>query len=283
MQVSMKTLTSRFIESQGAKTLAGACECAAAKYLLADGASNGTSDLYAIAQSLDIEIVSDPSLRYEGQIDRGSSGRATIRLKPHASERRMRFTLAHELGHWILQEEIEGLSRTSKDRLFQGLSETSVQVQEEERLANLVAAELLMPRFVVLACFEQQQSAMKSLTQLCRQYQVSRVAAIRRMADVLETDILFVELIPRRFFNLDTPAEVDDAVLARAGSATLYSRERTRLMENVQFSTLSRSNCVYLKFATLDGVCDGKFDIDIAYEPVPHAYCMMLLEQGWNG
>lgn len=63
----------------------------------------------------------------------------------------MRFTAAHEIGHWVLHRG-EVMHR---DRPIAGLSTTDIQRRPEEREADHFAACLLMPRKLVKAVFEE--------------------------------------------------------------------------------------------------------------------------------
>lgn len=272
----------RFLESQSTTSVLHACGRAARKYLSDHGSRLQPVNLEAFAREHGITIQEDPSLRAEGMLERGAAGQATIRLRPFASARRRRFTLAHEIGHWILQEEMSDLPRDDRNRPFWGLSRGPEEIQEEEKLANLLAAELLLPRRAVEEVAGS-KSLLAAVRELCRTYFVSRVAAIRRIADLGGRDLLFVELIPRRFHNLATPAEVDDAVLARAGNATVYTRERTRLINSVPFETLARSKRMTLHFETMFEDVHTEFELDSAMRPIPHVYGLASLEQGWEG
>jgi len=91
-------------------------------------------DLHALAEELDVRIVYDPQLRYSG-VTEWSGSRATIRLRNDSTlDVRRRFTLAHELGHVILERHrksgVEGLPNGGWGT---------------ERLCDAIAGELLLP------------------------------------------------------------------------------------------------------------------------------------------
>jgi hypothetical protein len=77
----------------------------------------------------------------EGRIVAGGSG-GTIRVKPGMNSGRRRFTIAHEIGHYILHPR-EGLDREDSAANFTLWNDPG-----EETEANVFAAELLMPEFI---------------------------------------------------------------------------------------------------------------------------------------
>lgn len=84
-----------------------------------------------------------------GMLVSGGRGAAIGINKGHAPVRQ-RFTLAHEIGHYLLHttpgEEVEFVDKV---RYRRSLKETPLKPEPEEVEANLFAAELLMPRFEV--------------------------------------------------------------------------------------------------------------------------------------
>jgi Zn-dependent peptidase ImmA (M78 family) len=100
------------------------------------------------------QIVRSSGLRIERQdVDEGMAGflvcgkglaEPLVGVNSHHPEARQRFTLAHELGHFVLHN-VEGIHVDQKFtvKLRSGLSSQGTDVEEME--ANLFAAELLMP------------------------------------------------------------------------------------------------------------------------------------------
>jgi hypothetical protein len=80
----------------------------------------------------------------EGRIvaSSGHSGTNTIRVAPKRNEGRYRFTIAHEIGHYVLHPR-DNLEKTDTREHFTIWNEAG-----EEAEANLFAAELLMPEFL---------------------------------------------------------------------------------------------------------------------------------------
>jgi Zn-dependent peptidase ImmA (M78 family) len=70
---------------------------------------------------------------------------------------RRRFTLAHELGHWVCQH-LEGRTAPLYCRAADVQAEPSAADRALEREANVFAAELLMPEPLVRAAWERRPS-----------------------------------------------------------------------------------------------------------------------------
>ncbi|WP_336832810.1 ImmA/IrrE family metallo-endopeptidase [Staphylococcus pseudoxylosus] len=99
-----------------------------------------------IIESLDIKII-------EESMENDCSGRIDIAKKEmyineNHSENRKRFTKAHELAHYLYKH--DGANHRTQDVS----SYTNVNDFENERVANTVAADILMPRMQVEALYE---------------------------------------------------------------------------------------------------------------------------------
>jgi Zn-dependent peptidase ImmA (M78 family) len=105
-------------------------------------------DVEAIAEHFKIEIklerVDD---ELSGFLFRDDAGRAIIGANRNHHENRRRFTIAHELGHFLLHEaeRVHLDSRISGYTLQLRNPESSTGENINEREANLFAAEILMP------------------------------------------------------------------------------------------------------------------------------------------
>lgn len=96
-----------------------------------------------IAQSAGAKIYPDQSMQAEdlsGSFDI-EGGTPTIRYNPYDASVRQRFTIAHELGHMLLQH-----GHSFRDNANNYSSSTAL---FRERDANSFAAELLMPKEVL--------------------------------------------------------------------------------------------------------------------------------------
>lgn len=72
-----------------------------------------------------------------------------IRYNVTESEQRQRFTIAHELGHFILHKEDKPLFVDKSEKILYRNFNSSTGEIKKEREANAFAAALLMPRFLL--------------------------------------------------------------------------------------------------------------------------------------
>lgn len=112
------------------------------------------------------------------------SNQAVIGINTHHPKVRQRFTLAHELGHFLLhQEEKVHVDHGFQIQLRDDLS--SQGVDESEMEANLFAAELLMPKTFLEADLKRIRSLHidddAALANLARRYGVSMHALAIRL------------------------------------------------------------------------------------------------------
>jgi hypothetical protein len=234
-------------------------------------------DLDALARSKGICVRRCENIPYEGMIERDANGSATIVLREGLNRRRERFTLAHELGHWLLQQEMLG---TTEGRLFRGLSRNESELREEERLANLLAAEILMPCEPLMSSFNP-ENKIRSLHEICRRFAVSRTAAVRRLADVTNQNILLVQIVPYMFKHLNSLAEIDDAIFASARKGTLFDRHRTRLADRTPFNEFLNIDEKRIRLSTPKGCVDEVFEIAHRPTPIPHVFALGFM-QHWS-
>ena len=90
-----------------------------------------------------------------------------IEINNHHSENRRRFTLAHEISHYLLHRDKIGDGVTD-DTLYRSRLGDIIETE-----ANRLAAQLLMPRMLVRTLF---RSGMRSLSDLCKMFKVSEAA-----------------------------------------------------------------------------------------------------------
>ncbi len=271
------------IAKTGARNALQACDRVVRQFLSEDTDRGQAIDLRDLAKSLNIAIEDKTSLVTEGEIERDGDGAATIRLRGGSSRRRERFTLAHEIGHWMLYQVMADEAGLGRGKLFRGLSACSDEVRQEEWLANLLAAELLLPRESLLQYFRTPvERIMPRLAHMCRRFAVSRLAAIRRIADVMGANILWLELLPRDASDPASTCMIDDAALVTSGAGMLYARERTRLLREVAFGDLVGSEFVSLDLMSPKGRLSAVFECEIVDLPIRHAYAMQAFDVSWR-
>ena len=113
---------------------------------------------------------------------------------------RQRFSMAHELGHLLL--EMSGFPKQSN---FAPSHRGSYHRNSEELLCDKIAAEILMPRLAFLADGEKHGWSLEGLTTLSKEYDTSIPATAIRMIDLMpETSVLAVWKPPTA--DYDVPA-----------------------------------------------------------------------------
>jgi hypothetical protein len=133
-----------------------------------------------IARDLGLPVIFDQSLDAEiaGKIvrsDRGSPSGFEIYIRAADNRRRQRFTLAHEIGHYVLHRDLIG------DGLIDSALYRSKLGEWYERQANRFAADTLMPRGIVRALF---RGGMKSYVELAKMLDVSESAVKIRLEEL---------------------------------------------------------------------------------------------------
>jgi Zn-dependent peptidase ImmA (M78 family) len=101
-----------------------------------------------IASSYDIQIVRSAADWSESGFLLRDNGRIIIGINGRNSPKRQRFTIAHELGHWLLHKGKPLI--VDQSVMINKRDDVSSQATDAEEIqANQFAAELLMPRALV--------------------------------------------------------------------------------------------------------------------------------------
>jgi Zn-dependent peptidase ImmA (M78 family) len=118
-------------------------------------------------------------------------GKAKIGYNPSESSVRQRFTLAHELGHYILhREENENKLFVDDNKVMFRRKNLSQKELKQEREANSFAAALLMPEELILIEFEKLNedddfiSDEKIIKKLAFKFMVSEIAMTYRLMNL---------------------------------------------------------------------------------------------------
>jgi IrrE N-terminal-like domain len=107
----------------------------------------------------------------DGRIIASSTGGGRIRVRDSGSHGRQRFTIAHEIGHFVLHPS----PRIDKD---DGPSEFTMWHNEgEEAEANSFAAELLMPEFLVITMAKKVEPSLALADELAETFTTSVLAS----------------------------------------------------------------------------------------------------------
>ncbi len=140
--------------------------------------------LMDVAEYLGIEVEISDLVNYEAYLMRyGNEG--IIRLKAGSNPNRQRFSLAHEIGHWLLHP-----------RLTQKFSVASDMVDyhesKEEIEANLFATELLVPKICIPGRIIKGDPNFAFAEQIAKICGVSLMCAVRRLAEISHHPVILV-------------------------------------------------------------------------------------------
>lgn len=164
----------------------------AEQLLSRSGITKPPVDVVKIARSLKVDVRPAPTDdELSGFLIRDAEGSvATIGVNNRHSSARQRFTIGHELGHYLLHrgERLHVDQRGSGFAVHRPDNRSSTGEQEEEIEANLFAAELLMPIGFLDADLAQEAAldiaGERQLARLAKRYGVSAQALTFRLANL---------------------------------------------------------------------------------------------------
>ena len=141
-----------------------------------------SADLSTLAKQWGVTSIEEGSIASEAMLLPSSSGYKVILRNSVTPGQlvRQRFSFAHELGHLLLRE--AGCTVSSK---FHPNHRSHSHHNEEERLCDQIAAEILMPRIAFLADATELGWSLGSLRPLARRYETSIPATARRMVGLM--------------------------------------------------------------------------------------------------
>ena len=119
-----------------------------------------------------------------------NSGQAIVGVNAGHHENRQRFTIAHEIGHFLLHNTSHEVHVDKRFVLHRRDQNSSQGTDPHEREANFFAAELLMPESMVRAdlakdfVYDLGETESNSIAQLANRYQVSLAAMSYRLASL---------------------------------------------------------------------------------------------------
>lgn len=122
----------------------------AIRNIIVEHQADGPTRLSALARALDVELKAatlKPGI--SGEIRRKQDGNYRIRINRHDPSRRQRFTVAHELAHFLLHQEEIG-DGIEEDKLYRS---TLSDIREQQ--ANRLAADILMHPQAVREAYEE--------------------------------------------------------------------------------------------------------------------------------
>ena len=146
-----------------------------------------------VAKSLGLEVKKIEFSKDEisGAIKiKGRSGKPIIAVNKNHHEHRQRFTIAHEIGHFVLHN-INNVHVDSVDVYFRDSNASSTTENVRELQANQFAAELLMPRNLIIGDLKGEfklnhsDEDLKTILKLAKKYKVSQQAMMIRVGGLV--------------------------------------------------------------------------------------------------
>jgi Zn-dependent peptidase ImmA (M78 family) len=155
------------------------------------------TDVHEIARSLNIKILEG---EFRDNFGRnisglmkvsGKDGKPIIAIKSSDSEERKRFTIAHEIGHFVLHgNELAHVDPDLEAVVYRDKS-SAMATNTKEIQANQFAAELLMPTDEINTLMLENQKSDKDITktiiEISEKYRVSSLAATIKVTSLLNT------------------------------------------------------------------------------------------------
>jgi Zn-dependent peptidase ImmA (M78 family) len=162
------------------------------KILLTQAVRHAPVDVEKVAKTLGVDVHFEPAADNLSGFLLRHKQRAIIGVNTNHAENRQRFTIAHEIGHFLLHDHDEiHIDRNGCGITLRLRDDQSAKGEDDhEREANLFAAELLMPaRFIELdvASFLKDEPNLLDddvLVPLAKKYKVSTQALTFRLANL---------------------------------------------------------------------------------------------------
>jgi Zn-dependent peptidase ImmA (M78 family) len=132
-------------------------------------------DVVSVARNLGVAIVEAADLSVDGYVGLTKEGQLVIRYRRANQDSRNRFTIAHEIGHLVIAR-VTGVPITER--------KSRTGFDSEEKLANRLAAEILMPEFVLRNNLRRSSPRWGIVHKLRELFGVSASALLRRATEV---------------------------------------------------------------------------------------------------
>jgi hypothetical protein len=177
------------------------------------GTKSGTVPVHEIATALDIyEIRAEALTSFEGALlTTPERAYGSVLVNKGSGYRRQRFTVAHELGHflnpWHRPTSNYGFSCSRQDMRLQNANDAD-RHRRQEAEANAFAIELLAP-LILIAAYLRGQPDLQEIRSMSEELDISKAAAARRYISLRDECLALVFSHQNRFLfadrNLDFP------------------------------------------------------------------------------
>jgi len=141
----------------------------------------------ALARAMGLEVKYGGLDKPDAWLFRKPKGKSIIRINNRVrTESRRRFSLAHELGHWVLHPHLTQLTACTQENLADYLNSI------EETEANWFAATLLMPKYLISEAIRGRDPSFATIEQITEDFGTSRIAAARRFVELTKERVILV-------------------------------------------------------------------------------------------
>jgi len=145
-------------------------------------------DIEAIALCLGASIKYRPLKGCEARIV-GVKNRAIISINSNSHPQRNRFSIGHELGHWMKHRGNVG-NLCSKELITVNKSSNLKKIIGKEIIANKFASELLMPSYLVSAQLKNTEFSLEIILSIKDSFNVSLTAAAIKYVDMCDYPVV---------------------------------------------------------------------------------------------
>lgn len=148
-------------------------------------------DLDLIAFELNASVKRERLSGCDGQII-GTQDRAIIAINSDSTPRRQRFSLGHEIGHWINDRGKNLTYRCTDTDMRQYTTAPNDFRQQKEVRANRFSAELLMPAYLLKRYLPDREIIRETVDDLSQLFNVSRTSASIRLVETSDRPCMLV-------------------------------------------------------------------------------------------
>jgi len=148
-------------------------------------------DLDLVAYSLNADIKRTNLTNCEGSII-GTDIKAIITINNNADPQRQRFSLGHELGHWVNDRGKNLTYRCDLNDMQQRISSKKGFRQQREVRANQFSAELIMPNHIYSRYLNNLDATTDAINYLANEFNVSRTSAAIRFVEACQHPCMLI-------------------------------------------------------------------------------------------
>ena len=118
------------------------------------------------------------------------------------------------------------------------------EISEEERLANTIAAEILLPFGAMNCAIENERITCNLMRAIAARFEVSRRAVLRRITDLRNSTLIYITAVPDRFRHLESHAVIDSALYVVPNEGLVMERGPVHFLRRISFQKLVASRSV---------------------------------------